>query len=58
MKLIGARWKGVILYYLRDQSQKFGELRKNIPDITEMTLKLTAQTTGKRWFGFSNGKRG
>ncbi|WP_202806078.1 winged helix-turn-helix transcriptional regulator [Snodgrassella communis] len=30
----------MILYYLRDQSQRFGELRKNIPDITEMRLSL------------------
>ncbi len=40
MNLIGGKWKGLILYYLRDKSQRFGELRKNIPDITEMTLSL------------------
>ncbi|MCW2477160.1 MULTISPECIES: helix-turn-helix domain-containing protein [unclassified Symbiopectobacterium] len=40
MDLIGGKWKGVILYYLKDRSKRFSELRKNIPHITEMTLSL------------------
>ncbi|PIT42968.1 transcriptional regulator [Snodgrassella alvi] len=40
MNLIGGKWKGVILYYLRNQPKRFSELRKNMPDITEMTLSL------------------
>lgn len=40
MDLIGGKWKGVILYYLKDRSKRFSELRKNIPNITEMTLSL------------------
>lgn len=40
MDLIGGKWKGVILYYLKDKNKRFSELRKNIPNITEMTLSL------------------
>lgn len=40
MDLIGGKWKGVILYYLKDREKRFSELRKDIPHITEMTLSL------------------
>ncbi|ASY77470.1 winged helix-turn-helix transcriptional regulator [Pectobacterium polaris] len=40
MDLIGGKWKGVILYYLKDSNKRFSELRRNIPQITEMTLSL------------------
>ncbi|GKW22093.1 transcriptional regulator [Pectobacterium araliae] len=40
MDLIGGKWRGVILYYLKDRNKRFSELRKNIPHITEMTLSL------------------
>lgn len=40
MDLIGGKWKGVILYYLKDRDKRFSELRKDIPHITEMTLSL------------------
>ncbi|MBD1229576.1 winged helix-turn-helix transcriptional regulator [Xenorhabdus griffiniae] len=40
MDLIGGKWKGVILYYLKDKSKRFSELKKDIPHITEMTLSI------------------
>lgn len=40
MDLIGGKWKGVILYYLKDGDKRFNELCKDIPNITEMTLSL------------------
>ncbi|PHM36282.1 transcriptional regulator [Xenorhabdus mauleonii] len=40
MDLIGGKWKGVILYYLKDKSKRFSEIRKDIPHITEMTLSI------------------
>ncbi|MBI0552929.1 transcriptional regulator [Pectobacterium parmentieri] len=40
MDLIGGKWKGVILYYLKNSNKRFSELRKDIPHITEMTLSL------------------
>ncbi|MDX7985851.1 helix-turn-helix transcriptional regulator [Xenorhabdus sp. 12] len=40
MDLIGGKWKGVILYYLKDKNKRFSELRKDIPHITEMTLSI------------------
>ncbi|MFT3933964.1 MAG: helix-turn-helix domain-containing protein [Chitinophagaceae bacterium] len=40
MDLVGGKWKVVILFYLRDQELRYSELRKEMPDITEMTLSL------------------
>lgn len=40
MDLIGGKWKGVILFYLKDECKRFSELRRDIPNITEMTLSL------------------
>ncbi|WP_255607588.1 winged helix-turn-helix transcriptional regulator [Pedobacter polysacchareus] len=40
MDLIGGKWKAVILYHLKDAEKRYSELRKEIPNITEMTLSL------------------
>lgn len=40
MNMIGGRWKCVILYYLQNSEKRFSELKRDIPDITEMTLSL------------------
>lgn len=40
MDLIGGKWKGIILYYLKDGSKRFSDLSKDMPNITEMTLSL------------------
>lgn len=40
MDLIGGKWKAVILYHLKDGERRFGELRKEMPAVTEMTLSL------------------
>jgi DNA-binding HxlR family transcriptional regulator len=40
MDFIGGKWKTVVLWYLRDKTMRFGELRKLIPDITEKMLSL------------------
>lgn len=40
MDLIGGKWKSVILYYLKDGEKRFSELKKDMPNITEMTLSL------------------
>ncbi|RAJ80210.1 DNA-binding HxlR family transcriptional regulator [Chitinophaga dinghuensis] len=37
---IGGRWKMLILCELKDGKLRFGELRKNIPGITERMLTL------------------
>lgn len=36
--LIGGKWKIPILYNLRDQTLRFGELRKNLPQVTQKML--------------------
>jgi DNA-binding HxlR family transcriptional regulator len=40
MGFIGGKWKAVILWYLRKDAQRFGELRKKIPGITEKMLSM------------------
>ena len=36
--VIGGKWKVIILYHLRDNTLRFGELRKCIPKITQKML--------------------
>jgi DNA-binding HxlR family transcriptional regulator len=40
MDFIGGKWKTVVLWYLRNKTLRFGELRKQIPDITEKMLSI------------------
>lgn len=40
MDLVGGKWKAVILYHLKEGGKRYSELRKEMPDITEMTLSL------------------
>jgi DNA-binding HxlR family transcriptional regulator len=36
--LIDGKWKGVILFHLQSGTQRFGELRKRMPGITQRML--------------------
>jgi DNA-binding HxlR family transcriptional regulator len=40
MDYIGGKWKTVILFYLKDGSRRYNELRKLMPMVTERTLSL------------------
>lgn len=40
MGLIGGKWKTVILYYLKDDTLRYSEIKKNMPTVTERTLSL------------------
>lgn len=40
MNYIGGKWKTVVLWYLRKDKKRFGELKKLIPNITEKMLSL------------------
>lgn len=40
MKFIGGKWKTIVLWYLKNKTYRFGELKKQIPDITEKMLSL------------------
>lgn len=40
MDLVGGKWKAVILYHLKDGEKRYSELRKEVPNVTEMTLSL------------------
>ena len=38
MGIIGGKWKVIILYHLRDNTLRFGELGKCIPRLTQKML--------------------
>jgi DNA-binding HxlR family transcriptional regulator len=40
MSYIGGKWKTVVLWYLRNKTLRFGELKKHIPQITEKMLSI------------------
>jgi DNA-binding HxlR family transcriptional regulator len=37
-EIIGGKWKPLILYFLRDETHRFGELQKLIPGTTKKML--------------------
>ncbi len=38
MRVIGGKWKLLIVYYLRDGVRRFSQLQKSLPDITSKML--------------------
>ncbi|MFC9246816.1 winged helix-turn-helix transcriptional regulator [Streptomyces sp. NPDC057136] len=38
MDVVGGKWKGLILWALNEQAYRFGELRRQVPGITEKVL--------------------
>jgi DNA-binding HxlR family transcriptional regulator len=40
MHFFGGKWKTVLLWYLRKNTLRFGELKKHVPGITEKMLSL------------------
>jgi DNA-binding HxlR family transcriptional regulator len=41
MDYVGGKWKTVVLWYLRNESKRFAELTKLIPQMTERMLSIT-----------------
>ena len=50
MDLVGGKWKAIVLWYLRKDKQRFSELRKQIPGITEKMLSLQLRQLEKDGF--------
>src|SRR5690349_23541415 len=44
MDYIGGKWKAVVLWYLKNGTHRFAELKKLIPDITEKMLSIQLKT--------------
>ena len=40
LKLIGGKWKGLLIYRLLDGKKRFSQLQKLIPNITHRSLSL------------------
>jgi Predicted transcriptional regulators len=40
MDYIGGKWKSVVLWYLKNGTHRFSELKRQIPDITEKMLSI------------------
>ena len=38
LQLVGGKWRLLIIYQLKDQPMRFGELKKRIPEISEKML--------------------
>ncbi len=47
MGITGGKWKTVILYYLKNNTLRYNELRKKMPTVTERTLSLQLKTLEK-----------
>lgn len=47
MSYIGGKWKCVVLWYLRNGSLRFSELKRLIPDITEKMLSIQLKSLQK-----------
>jgi len=44
MDYVGGKWKTVVLWYLKNETHRFAELKKMIPDITEKMLSIQLKT--------------
>jgi DNA-binding HxlR family transcriptional regulator len=38
LSVLGGKWKILILWHLKDQTRRFGELKRLMPEITEKML--------------------
>ncbi len=47
IRLMGRKWKPLVLYYLRPGPQRFSELRRRIPEATQKMLTQTLRELEK-----------
>jgi DNA-binding HxlR family transcriptional regulator len=47
MAYLGGKWKAVVLWYLLEGPQRFSQLRRLMPEITEKMLSLQLKTLEK-----------
>jgi DNA-binding HxlR family transcriptional regulator len=41
--ILGRRWSMLVLWYLRNSTLRFGEIRRNVPEISDRMLSRTLQ---------------
>lgn len=44
LEMLGGKWKLLIIYALRDEALRFGELKRKLPDISEKMLVQELKT--------------
>ena len=47
LDMISGKWKGLILWYLRDETLRYGEIRKRLDGITQKMLTQTLRDLEK-----------
>ncbi|WP_206063925.1 winged helix-turn-helix transcriptional regulator [Nonlabens sp. SY33080] len=40
-KYLGGKWKTIVLWYLKDEEQRFADLKRVIPQISDRMLSIT-----------------
>lgn len=57
LRLLAGKWKPAILFHLRAQTLRFGDLRRSLPEVSQMarTASVSAGVKGRICMGVSSG---
>jgi len=47
LEMVSGKWKGLILWYLRDETLRYGEIRKKLDGITQKNAHPNPKRFGK-----------